>query len=149
MTAIFITKRESLWIGMTEADQDQWDKFKRWLKSVENGESFKLEWTRPRNLKMHRKLFAMLTVVSEYSEVYDTTDKALIGIKILIGHCDYVPNPHTGDLIAVPRSLSFSKCEQGEFEELYGRMVNAAIKYMVPTMDKAAIDEAVERLIRF
>jgi len=101
-----------------------------------------------------RKFFAMLNVITQYSNTYDTIDKALVGVKILIGHCEFVPNPAFGKgigeaLVAIPKSISFARMDQLEFNAFYDKALDGALKYMVPTMDKTSMERAVVEIVGF
>lgn len=135
--------------GWTAADQRAYDKFRRRLAAMEEGDCFRLAFSVPRNLAHHKKFMALVAVVAEYSEVYDSQRKALTAVKVAAGHCDFMPDPTSGLLIPVPKSISFAAMEQVEFEEFYSDAVNAVIKHVLPHMDRAAFEEALEMVVRF
>ena len=58
--------------GATPADQEAWAKFRRKLETMKPGTWLRMEWARPRHGKHHRKFFALLQLVAENSETYDT-----------------------------------------------------------------------------
>jgi hypothetical protein len=149
MAVMYLTKTERGVHGMSEADHKAWVKFKAWLTKLEPGDSFKLEYVIPRNIKHHRKFMALVAVVAEYSDVYDNQDKALLAVKIAAGHCDFVPNPITGELQAVPKSISFAAMGQDDFETFYDEAIKGVLKYVLSTMDEASLDHAVELVVRF
>jgi len=76
--------------GSTPADQDAWAKFRRRLETMKPGTWVRMEWARPRNGQHHRKLFALLQLVAENSETYDTPEKALVAVKLVTGYADPV-----------------------------------------------------------
>ena len=47
--------------GSTPADQDAWAKFKRKLETMKPGKWLRMEWSSPRNGPHHRKMFALLS----------------------------------------------------------------------------------------
>lgn len=122
-----------------ESDKD-WAAAKRF----KLGEVIKAEVTKPRNYQHHKKLMALCQLIAENSEVYDTVEKALTGLKIATGHVDFVPHPGTGELVAVPKSISYSTMDQVDFAEWYEKAVAAACKYMVPQMTRMAAEEALD-----
>jgi uncharacterized protein DUF1367 len=135
--------------GWTAEDQQTYDRFRRRLAHMENGECFKLEFSVPRNIEHHKKFFALVSLIAETSDVYDNRDKALTAIKIVAGHCDFVPHPESGELIPVPRSISFANMDQLEFDEFYENAVNGVLKHLLPAMTRLAFDEALDRVVRF
>lgn len=119
------------------------------LATIKNGVIVRADVVVPRNEKNHRRFFALLSVVAQYSETYDNKDKALLAVKIAAGHCDFLPNPRTGELIAVPRSISFAKMDEAKFQEFFNNAVQGVLSHILKTFDRRTIDEAVERVIRF
>ena len=150
MTTMYLIKTARGVHGMSEDDHKAWVKFKNWLAKLEPGESFQLEYKRPRNIKNHRRLFAMLKIVSEYSDIYDNTDKALLAVKIAAGHCDFIPNPITGELQALPRSISFDIMdEESKFETFFSNAIQGILTHILPTMDEDSLNHALELIIGF
>lgn len=74
--------------GATLADHDTWTKFRRKLETMKPGTWLRIAWARPRNGAKHRKMFALLSLVAENSETYDTTEKALVAVKLCGGSLD-------------------------------------------------------------
>jgi hypothetical protein len=136
--------------GMTEPDHEAWLKFKAWLDKLQPGECIKLEYSKPRNLKNHRRFFALLSVVAEYSDIYDNVDKALVAVKIAAGHCDFEPNPITGELQAIPRSISWSGMDdEDDFKQFFNNAIQGVLTYILPALDEASLNAAVDKVIRF
>lgn len=137
MTAIYLRKVAQGFAPDTDKDWEAASRFKL-------GEVTKAEVTKPRNYAHHKKLMALCQLIAENSEVYDTTEKALTGLKIVTGHVDFVPHPGTGELVAVPKSINYSSMDQIAFTEWYDKAVAAACKYMVPQMTKMDAEHAME-----
>lgn len=137
MSAIFLRRVAQGFVPDTDKDWDAAKRFKL-------GEVAKAEVTKPRNYQHHKKLMALCQLIAENSDVYDTTKKALTGLKIATGHVEFVPHPGTGELVAVPLSISFESMDQIAFSEWYESAVAAACKYMVPQMTKMDAEHALE-----
>jgi hypothetical protein len=60
-----------------------------------------------------------------------------------------VPNPVNGELMALPKSISFAAMDQVEFEAFYDNAVNGVLKYLLPTMNRVSLDEALDRVVQF
>lgn len=146
---MLLVKTERGLRGDTPAMQAAYEKFKRRLLTMRPGACFKLVITIPRNPKHHRKFMALVALVAETSETFDNLDKALCAVKVAAGHCDFIANPETGELIAVPRSISFANMDQEEFEVFYTNAVNGILKHLLPTMTRIEFDEALERVVNF
>lgn len=129
--------------GATLADHEAWSKFRRRLETMKPGTWIRMEWARPRHGKHHRKFFALLQLVAENSETYDTVEKALVAIKLVTGYCDPVIHPETGELLPVPRSISYDSMEQDEFDKFYSAAIDGVLRHILPHLD----EEKAERLI--
>lgn len=137
MAEIFLRKTPGGFVPDTERDQDRVRRFKV-------GEVARAVITKPRNYGNHKRLFALLQFISEYSDVYDNVEKALVAVKLASGHVDWVPNPETGELVPVPKSISYEAMEEVEFSVWFESAVNATLKHITPRMNRIAIDEAIE-----
>lgn len=135
--------------GFGEDNDRAYKRFKAWLKRMEPGEFFTFSYKRQRNIKFHRKFFALVTFVAENSDTYDNKEKALVAIKLAAGHCDFLPDPKGGGLIAVPRSISFTEMDQDQFDAFYEAAVNGVLAHILPYMNRVALDQAVEEVARF
>lgn len=133
--------------GSTPADHDAWLKFKRRLDRMTPGTWLRLEWARPRHGAHHRKLFALLALVADNSETYDTTEKALVAIKLVTGYADPVIDPRTGELTQVPQSIAYDSMDQDEFEIFYQAAIDGVLRYILTGMDRATADRLLEDII--
>ena len=80
-------------------------------------------FTRPRNYQFHKKFFAMIHMVAESMDKPE--ELVLKWIKIAVGLYDEMIMPG-GKIVYVPRSISFAKMDQPEFDEFYLPAVKAA-----------------------
>lgn len=113
------------------------------------GQGVKCKATRKRNLQHHRKFMALVEIVRQNSEVYDTKPKALTAVKLAVGHVEWVANPHTGALVPVPKSIAFDAMDQDAFNLFYDDAVNAVLKHLLPTMNRVSLDSAINMVIGF
>lgn len=137
MSAIYLRKVQQGFVPDTERDWEAARRFKL-------GEVTRAEMVKPRNYEHHKKFMALCQFIAENSEVYDTVDKALTGLKLVTGHVDFTPDPRTGELVAVPRSIAFAAMDQIEFAEWYDKAIAAAVKYMIPQMTKMDAAQALD-----
>lgn len=133
--------------GATPADHEAWSKFRRRLETMKPGTWLRMEWSRPRNGGHHRKLFALLQLVAENSEVYDTPEKALVAVKLVSGYADPIVHPETGEFIMVPRSIAYDAMEQDEFEQFYSAAIDGVLQHILPQMDRATADRLVDMIV--
>jgi hypothetical protein len=136
-------------IPFTKEDGKIYRRFLRRRKALEPGELMVVSYVEPRNLLHHRKFFALVGYVAENSDTYDNKDKALLAIKIAAGHCDFIPDPVNGGLTAVPRSISFAKMEQGDFDKFYNNALEGICQHVLKHMNKVDLQEALENVARF
>lgn len=129
--------------GATPDDHAAWSKFRRRLETMKPGKWLRFEWSSPRNGKHHRKFFALVHLVVENSEIYDTDAKALIAIKLAAAYFDPLPDPRTGELVPIPRSIAYDAMDQEEFDGFYRAALDGILACILPTMDK----ETAERLL--
>lgn len=146
MKAVLIKTDKGL-RGSTPADQDAWAKFRRRLETMKPGTWLRMEWARPRNGPHHRKLFALLSLVAENSETYDTTEKALVAVKLVSGYCDPFIDPTTGELMQIPQSVSFDAMDQDAFDKFYSAAIDGVLRHILPQFNQAQADRLLEMII--
>lgn len=138
MKAMLIKSAEGL-RGTTPADHDAWTRFARKLEVMKPGTCLRMEWSRPRNGPQHRRLFALLQVVAENSEIYDTREKALVAVKLAAGYCDDAIDPRTGKTVPIVQSIRYEAMDQQTFERFYTAAVDAVRQRILPAMDRATL----------
>ena len=133
--------------GSTPADHDAWTKFKRRLETTKPGTYLRIESTRPRNGAHHKKLFALLQLVAENSETYDTVEKALVAIKLVSGYTDPFIDPISGKLTQMPKSIAYESMDQDEFDKFYQAAIDGVLSYILPQFDSAQADRLLDMII--
>ena len=133
--------------GSTPADQELWAKFKRKLETMKPGAWMRFEWSTPRNGPHHRKMFALLSLVAENSEVYDTTDKALNAVKLAAAYFDPFIDPRTGEIIPMVKSISFDAMPQEEFDVFYSAALDGVLQVILPTMQKDTAEKLMDMIV--
>lgn len=133
--------------GATAPDHDAWAKFRRKLETLRPGTWLRFEWSSPRNGKHHRKLMALLQLVAENSEAYNTIDKALIAVKLAAGHFEPAIHPTTGELIQIPKSIAYESMPQEEFEAFYSEAIDGVLRFILPQMDRQTADRLMDMIV--
>ena len=133
--------------GATPTDHDAWSKFRRRLETMKPGKWLRIEATSPRNGRHHRKLMALLHLVSENSETYNTVEKALVAVKLVVGHFEPAIHPQTGELIQVPKSISYESMDQDAFETFYSAALDGVLQHILPTMDRETADHLMDMIV--
>lgn len=134
-------------IGSTPDDHAVWLKFKRKLETIKQGQYLRLEFSSPRNGAHHRKLFALLNLINENSEVYDTPEKALVAIKLCTGRFDIAVDPSTGELNKIPHSIAYEAMGQEDFDRFYSQAISAIIEWICPQLDQKTADFLLNSII--
>jgi hypothetical protein len=133
--------------GATDEDHAKWLKFKRRLETIKPGKWLRMEWSTPRNGPQHRKMFALFSLVKENSETYNTTEKALVAVKLCVGHFDLVIDPTTGEITKQVKSIAFESMEQDDFDVFYGQAIDGVLQYILPQMDRETADRLLEMIV--
>lgn len=132
--------------GATPTDQEAWAKFKRRLETMKVGTWMRFEWSSPRNGPHHRKFMALVQLVTENSEVYDTVPKALVAIKLAAGYFDPIPDPRTGEIVPALHSISYDAMPQDDFDQFYSAALDGVLQVVLPTMDRATADRLLDMI---
>lgn len=107
------------------------------------GQTVILTGRRPRNPGHHRKLFALLGLVLDNTELFANADDALIGLKAIMGRGRWERIKGTTKDIFYAESIAFDAMGQDEFNGFYDAAVAAVRRFWLPV---AADDlrEAIE-----
>jgi hypothetical protein len=93
-------------------------------------EEFEIEYTKKRNLKFHKKYFALMKLAFENQQDYRSLNDMRRDIAIVSGFYDEVVNKITGEILKVAKSISFSNMEETEFSELYEKTKDTISKWL-------------------
>jgi hypothetical protein len=103
------------------------------LAPIPDEEDVTIEVKRRRNPRHHRLFFAMLKFVVDHGNIFQTTDAALIGIKVACGLVDPFIDPHSGKtFFVVRRSISFAAMDQTAFAAFFDRAVFVIAERWMP-----------------
>lgn len=116
------------------------------LDGMREGEIVSAKITRPRNVRHHRKFFALLGIVFEAQDRYPTMEHLLDAIKIAIGHYDTIQLTKTKTVIKT-KSISFASMDQAAFEQFYDRVVRLIVTKILPGTDSAELEQQVLEII--
>lgn len=144
---IVVLKTEHGLRGSTPADHEGLGKFERRLETMPPGSWMRIEWSTPRNGPHHRKMMALFQLVTECSEIYNTVDKVMHAVKLIVGHCDMVPDPRTGELTPAPKSIAFNAMSQEDFEPFYEAAIDGVLQYILPTMSRETADRLLDHIV--
>lgn len=115
------------------------------LEAIPHGTCISATLRRSRNVKHHRKFFAMLNAVYESQNRYPTVSHLLAVIKIMTGHYDVFPV--RGKETFFVKSINFNSMDQAEFESFYNHAVDIIVKEIIPGLDKKDLENRVMELL--
>ncbi len=123
------------------------DDDKNKLKPFKIGESFKVKITRPRNLGHHKKYFAFLNIVFDnlpenLEDKIKSIEDLRTEIKMQLGFRELKVSL-SGVEYWKPKSISFAKMDQSEFEKFYSNSIDIVCKYILPGVTSEEIKEQI------
>ena len=135
----------------TPSDEDK-------ITSIKSGKFLEADIKQKRNLKFHRKFFAMLNIGFEAFEPEQKDYKGQIAVKnfdrfrkdviILAGFYDATYDIQ-GNLKLEAKSISFGKMEDDEFNKVYNACCNVLLLKVLHNYTREDLDSVVEQLTRF
>ncbi len=118
------------------------------MRKIGDGELVRVRWTRPRNIRFHRKFFAMLQIILANQEHYKSIDDLLDVCKLRIGHVRTVETAK--GIERFPASISFANMDETAFGEFYERAIDWMLTEVIPGLQRQHLDAEVEdQLIGF
>ena len=106
-------------------------------KKINAGETVEATIVRPRNIKFHRKFFALLNMGYSNQEKYDCFEDYRSVFIMKTGNYKVIETDK--GVVYLPKSISFAAMDEIEFAELYSSMIDVLIKEL--KMDQEAIEK--------
>lgn len=91
---------------------------------------FEIKYTKKRNVRFHRKFFALLKIAYENQSDYRLMEDLRRDLIITSGHYEEVVNAITGEVYKIAKSISFSNMEETEFSLIYEDVKNIIIQWL-------------------
>ena len=141
---IFLEKVTGAAIPSSDEDLEVFNSFKI-------GQKFEvLPWD-DRNAQFHRKFFSMLGIVSERNPKWKNRHSLCKACQFGIGHVNMVANIH-GQLVPVPKSISFKNMKEPEFIWLYkevSQYLLTNLELLIPGMSPNEFKMQVQRVLDY
>jgi hypothetical protein len=102
------------------------------------GEQFEIEYKKQRNLKFHKKMFALFKLAFENQEAYSNLNDLRRDLTITAGYYTESANVLTGEVFKHAKSISFASMDGMEFNNLYEAIKTVIIEWLGVT------DEQIE-----
>ena len=118
------------------------------IRSLGQGEIIEVTFRRPRNTKMHRLFWALMSLVWDQLDhkEYPTVETLVTRVKIATGHRDEYT--FDGGVVAfVPRSIAFHAMDQPEFERFFEAVCDWVVAYVLPGVSRADLLEEIEVMV--
>lgn len=125
MSEIYMIRTTS---GLVPADPAEWEKLAG--DRIGLGSECKCSITVPRNIRFHRKFFAMINEAFDMQDQYRNRDHWRDVVLIAAGHCDTFIT-HDGKVNYKPKSISFAKCDETEFNRIYNQTIQAIVDHFL------------------
>ena len=111
-----------LFDGWSRDDRKGWRKLWKRLMALEPGEFATVEFVIPRSSQYHRRHFAIINAVFDAQERFTDFDVFLAWIKVGAAWVVWAAGPK-GGVVPIPRSISYAKADQTEFERFHGQVM--------------------------
>ncbi len=125
---------------------ERWEEYEE---ALAIGEEYMVEVKKKRSVGNHRRFWAFLKIVFDMQELYDTKEDLRTEIKLRCGHYEEHLNVK-GDIMYIPKSMSFEDMDEVEFKEFFNKAIDVALRYFCPKDLKAEeLNVMIEALITF
>ena len=124
--------------GLVAADDDG----ATFLRRVAQNTVVRVEIWKPRNIKHHRKFFALLSVVLDATGLWSSVDELLIELKFRVGLVQQVALRSTGEVVTIPGSIAFHSMDDTEFDAFFERCLGVLCE-MAGGIESSALRDAV------
>lgn len=132
---------------------------KEWLDKLKLGQTVRGEFRKVRNYAFHKKYFALLNIAYDYWEPQEIDskygkpeknfDRFRADLIILAGFYD-VSVRLDGKTRIEPKSISFAKMDEEEFQTLFSATVDVLLKYVYDkSWNEEKLKEVVDQYMSF
>jgi len=111
-------------------------------KKIKVNELYEYDFKQPRNVKFHRKFFALLNLVYNNQDVYSNIEDLREDLTIEAGYFRLTENIK-GQTVKRAKSISFASMDETGFSDLYNSVVNVVINWL--KISKEEISENIEQ----
>lgn len=121
-----------------------------WLAKKAYGTFIEVDAKEPRNGAHHRLFWALVKKVFENQEVWPTQDLLVAALKIGAGCSTTIHVKLPDESMAatfLPKSISFGKMDQGQFDRFYDRVCDVVIRDFWPSMRKDTLKAEVAEMV--
>lgn len=109
--------------GLGNDDRRSWRKFWKRITTMEPGEFVRAEMWFPRSGPFHRRHMKIEASIFDAQDRFDDFEMFRDWLKIGAAWVVWVPGPK-GGIVPLPRSISYAKADQDEFEKYHAAVMN-------------------------
>lgn len=113
------------------------------FKKIPLNEIIEIEYKKQRNIKFHRKLFSLLNLAYSNQNIFDNLEDMRYCLMLECNLSEIKVNKLTGEVFKVPKSLSFPKMDEIEFNEVYNTIKQYICEWLGVTNEQ--INEEIEQ----
>jgi len=112
------------------------------MRKIPENDLVRVTWTRPQNIKLRRKFFAMLQIIFKNQSHYKSVEELKEVCKIRIGHVYVVQTPQGEE--RWPKRMNYSSMDAQEFDIFYNKAVDWMLSEVIPGLQRQHLDKEVE-----
>lgn len=101
-----------------------------------------------RNLKHHKKYWALVAAVWPHQGLYPTKRRLSKGLLKAVGHTDDILNLETLDYDSEAASIAFDSLDQEDFQQVYERVVEVVLTRILPGVNREDLDRQVQEILQ-
>lgn len=137
--------------GQAEEDQKAWRRFWNGVWHLGSGEFFSIKTLIPRYGPNHRRQMKLEGEIFKAQERLRDREQFRLWLKVGSGWVDWAAGPR-GGVFPVPRSLSYAKCDEGDFQVYCDGVLEFlrtphAQKYLWPAASPAVAEQSMEAIL--
>lgn len=124
--------------GLKPCYDDDYDEKKK----LKIGETYKAKITLARNVRFHRKYFALINLAWEYqnertiAHFRNSVELFRKTVEIAAGHCEQVYSIERREWLEIPKSIAFDKMDEAAFSDLYERVKDVIFSTFLHNVDE-------------
>ena len=122
-------------------------------KKLKIGEVYEAEIRQPRNLRFHRKYFALLRCSWEYldekKQSFFNNDLEVFrkSLEVTSGWCEPVYNISMKSWLHVPKTISFEKMTEEQFNTLYNNVRDIPFSVIIPNISQEEFNKNLKNFL--
>lgn len=121
------------------------------IRNVPDRSILRVDFSVPRNIRMHRLFFAILKLTFEAQQepkAYPTEEKLLDALKLGVGYVREVRDIKGKEIHRVPDSISFGRMDQVAFKQFFDSVIQLIITRIVPRVSKKDFEQHLYDMLR-